>query len=101
MFIWRPFSNTSGPILILLPPGNEKHKDYQNTLLLTSYTMYSPDKAKLGLGCFQSIRCIPGLNKTVPNRRLIKCLDPGLQGISLESGVCEGGVRSKPSPLPP
>jgi hypothetical protein len=23
MFIWRPFSNTSGPILILLPPGNE------------------------------------------------------------------------------
>ncbi len=58
-------------------------------------------KAELGLGCFQSIRCGPGLNKTVPNKRLIKCLDPGLQGISLESGVCEGGVRPKPSPVPP
>jgi hypothetical protein len=58
-------------------------------------------KAELGLSCFQSIRCGPGLNKTVPDRRLIKCLDLGLEDISLESGVYEGGMRPKPSLAPP
>jgi hypothetical protein len=34
----------------------------------------------------------------VPNRRSVKCLDPGLQGIGLGNSVCGGDVRPKPCP---
>jgi hypothetical protein len=37
---------------------------------------------------------------TVPDRRSVKCVDPGLQGTSLGDSVCEEGGRPKPSPAP-
>jgi hypothetical protein len=40
-------------------------------------------------------------NANVPDRRSVKCLDPGIQGISLGDSVSEGGGQPKTSPAPP
>jgi hypothetical protein len=36
----------------------------------------------------------------VTDRRLVKCLDPGLQGTGLIVSLCEGGRQTKTSPAP-